>query len=215
MAIRDTYAEYLTEQILRELLHEGIAPSVSNITQRFEEFTADHDINKPLFIANDQYVEEDTPSSASSWNETQSEVYRDLLILYRHLFKISDQAIVQFERWRNEAQLLEGRLSGLEDRIRTLLLISQDTAGYLNYFQDNFVSVANVDLDETTAYIDVAKGIVCIGTSNAGATRHDLSALTNGDVTFTVLTRNNLNGVSPADGSSVSLLCKICITTAG
>lgn len=192
MAIRETYATYLIEQILRAILREGENPSASEIAERFETFVANNDISNPLFNAATYQVSKGQPSSISLYNASNNAIHQDLLVLFRHLLKVSDQSIRNFERWRAAAKLLEGRLDELNERINFLLLISSDTAGFFNFMQDTFVDNKLVDLENTTTLVDVDRGIVTLGTSTSGATRLDLSTLRNEHVEFTVLSRVNL-----------------------
>jgi len=189
------------ENIIRDLLREGINPSISEITSRYETFIADNDTSQPLFGLADAKVVKAEASSATKYNNTNDEVLQDLVVLYRHLFKVSNQSIENFERWKTETKILEGRLDDLNERINGLLLISSDTAGYFNFVQDSFVDNSKVDLANTTAYVNVDKGLVTIGTTNAGATRIDLSGLRNEDVEFVVLSRNGLVSSVTANNS--------------
>jgi len=201
MPIRNTYAEYLVEQIIREILAEGENPSSTEIEDRFDEFEETNDISKALFIAKNYLVAENTSSSSSLYNTTNSDVLRDLQVLYRHLFKVSDQSIKNFNRWRDESRLLETRLNNLEEKITSLLLLSEDTAGYFNFIQDNFVDTSKTDLTNSTAYVNIDKGIVQIGTSSIGATRVNLENLEDKDVEFYVLSKNNWKSKVEAEGS--------------
>lgn len=199
--IYDTYAAILTEQIIRDLLTSGTPPSTSAITEAFEDFVADNDISQPLFIANNHRVEFKENASAAKYNLTNFEIRRDLKVLYRHLLNVSEMSITQFDRWRTEASVLEKRLNALNERITSLLLISEDTAGYFNFFQDNFNDNSKVDLVNTTAYVNVAKNIVSLGTTSIGSTRIDLSTLNDRDVEFSVLTRKNYTSHVSSQGS--------------
>lgn len=201
MSIDETYSEIITEDIIKEILSEGESPSVSEITTRYNAFVAANDITAPLFDANNYTVDFGEASSVTKYNGTNEAIHQDLRVLYRHLFKTSEQSIATFNRWRAEAQLLEGRLGGLEQRIEALLLLAEDTAGYFNFVQDNFANNTYVDLPNTTAYVNVNKGLVSIGTSSLGATRIDLTALNDKDIVFTILSRNNLTSTVIADSS--------------
>jgi hypothetical protein len=201
MAISETYSKLILEQILLDLLLEGTPPTATEIELRFQAFIAENDLSLPLFDADNYHVEYDTPSSASKFNAANNDILRDMKVLYKHLFKVSDQAINNFDRWRAESNVLEGRLDDLGERINSLLLLSSDTAGFFNFMQDNFVDNSKVDLPNTDAYVNVGKGVVSIGTSSSGATRIDLSGIQDRDVEFTVLSRNNLVSAVSADGS--------------
>jgi hypothetical protein len=201
MAIRDTYAELIVEQIIKDLLRQGVSPSTTEINNQFITFTDEHDIAQPLFVSKDYHVAIDEISSVTKYNNCNNDIQRDLRVIYKHILKISDTAIMNFQRWRTEAQLLEGQLDALEERIASLLLLSSDTEGFFNFIQDNFVDTNRVDLANTTAYVNVQKHLVSIGTSQKGVTRLDLSILKENHVEFTVLSRNNLVATILADQS--------------
>jgi hypothetical protein len=203
MAIRDTYAELLLEQIIEAILEDGQLPTTSEIDDRFDAFTTANDISQPVFGAKDHKVSEGDNSSATAYNTINEEIKRDLQVAFRHLFKVSDRSIRSFERWRSESKLIEARLIDLEERISTLLLLSADTAGFFNFVQDNFVDTSKTDLSLTTAYVNVDKQTVTIGTSSAGSTRYDLSELRVKDVQFDVLSKSNLISRVPSEGSDL------------
>lgn len=200
--IRDTYVELITEQIIKDILTEGNSPTSAEILQQFTSFTEENDISRPLFVANNYHVDFGEASSASKFNNTNNNIHRDLKVLYRHLIKVSESAMANFDRWRAESNILEGRLEDLQERITSLLLLSNDTAGFFNFMQDNFVDNNKIDLANSDTYINVQKGIVTIGTSVSGATRIDLSTLRDEDVQFTVLSRNNLVSTVSTQGSA-------------
>lgn len=201
MAIRDTYAELILEKILKEILDEGNVPTAAEIANRFDEFVAVNDISKPLFVADNYKVNFGEPASATKMNNTNAAILQDLKVIYRHLFKISNRALENFDRWRTESRLLECQLGALEERIDALVLTSSDTAGFFNFVQDNFVDTSKVDLSQTTAFVNVDKNTVSIGTNTSGPTRIDLNDLRDEDIEFTVLSRNHLVSTTSAEGS--------------
>jgi hypothetical protein len=91
-----------------------------------------------------------------------------------------------------ESKVLEGRLDDLNERICTLLLLEEESAGYFNYVQDTFADRSKIDSTYTTAKIDLVKQRVSIGTSAAGATRTNLNHIQRQDIEFTVLSKNGL-----------------------
>ena len=187
MAISETYSEILMEQMLQELLAEGEAPTFTALTNRFNTFIADLDISKPLFIAEDHHVARKDSASATDYNSVNTKIQRDLKVLYRHLLKISERTITNFERWRNETELLEGQARGLEERIKSLILLSSDTAGFLNFVQDDFSDTSKIDTSLTTAYLDTQKGLVTLGTNSLGPTKIDMSWVTDSNIEFAIL----------------------------
>lgn len=200
--IKTTYSEFLIEEIIKDLLKQGEQPTPTKITSELESFTASNDISNPIFNSTTSSVAQSEVSSVAKYNTANSNIQLDLQVLFRHLFKVSDQAINRFNRWRNEADLLEGRLKDLSEKISSLLLISSDTAGFFNFVQDNFVDNSKTDLANTTAYVNVDKELLSIGTSSSGATRIDTSSLKQENIEFTVLTRKNFVSSVSVQGST-------------
>ena len=201
MAISDTVSEIVLGEILLKILLSGEVPSITLITQRYDEYIAAHDLSLPRFSSIDWHVASKDPSSALFYNDTRIAIQKDLIAVFQYLFKTSDKALVNFEKWRGEVQLLDTKIDSLTSRITNLLLLATDTEGYFNYMQDNFVDTSKVDLVNSTAFVNIAKNLVYIGTSNSGATRIDLSSVKKEDVNFSVLTRNNLVSIISAEGS--------------
>lgn len=201
MSIDVTYRELLLEQILSEILHEGESPSISEIEDRLTAFLETHDVTKPLFVASDFKLPYGQISSAKVFNQSNQNILRDFKVLYKHLFKITDQAINNHNRWRSEVRLIEGRLINLQERLSSLLLINNDISGFINFFQDNFTDNNKIDLEESSVFINPDKGFVTIGTNSIGATRIDLSSLVDKDVEFNILSRQNLISSVSSTGS--------------
>lgn len=199
--ISDTYSEIILEQIIREMLLAGIAPTVGEITRRYNTFVAANDISKPLFLPASYIAVKGEPASATTYNNALLDIERDLKVLYKELFKVSSQILLDFQRERAEGKLLEGQLDTLQDRITNLLLLSTDAEGFFNFVQDNFTDTSLVDLVNSTTYIDTSKGIITLGTNSIGPTRIDLSYLQDKDILFTVLSRTNLISAIQSEGS--------------
>lgn len=203
MAISETYGEIIYEKIIKDILIEGSSPTVSVINTEYDSFITDNDITKPLFISKNYKVTSGDCSSASLYNTGNSLILQDLRVLYRHLFKISDRIIETFDRWRNETKILDSRLNSLESRITSLLLISEDIEGYFNFVQDDFVDASKTDMSETTAYLNVDKNVVSIGTNSIGATKIDLDSLAERNLEFAVLSQRYISSVVSADQSKL------------
>lgn len=204
MAIYDTYVKLLAPSIVESMLRDRVTPTAGEFNRRLTALTEANDLTKPLFNAEDYTVEWRETSSVTKWNDANALIQQDLDVLYKHLMVISDQSMQNFSRWRLEASLLEKRLDELSERLITLLLITRDTAGYFNFMQDNIVNLGKIDLENTTAHINLNQGIVTLGTSNVGATKIDTSQLQNTDVRFAVLSKNKW--VSTASPSQSQLI---------
>jgi hypothetical protein len=204
MAIYDTYATLIAPSIVKSILDDGLIPTAGEFASRFATFADANDMSQPLFKATDYSVDWKEASSVTKWNNCNAAVRQDLDVLYKHLLVVSDQSIQNFSRWRLEASLLEKRLDVLTERLSTLLLVSRDTAGYFNFMQDNIVDLSKIDMDYTTAYVNLNQSIVTLGTSSVGATKVDTSQLVNDDIRFAVLSKNHwVSSTSPKDSQLI------------
>lgn len=203
MSTSDTYINLILNDIIDELLQDGEIPSVARIESVIDEYTSEYDLTKPVFKYDDYSIEYGETSSASKQNETYSTIKQDLTVLFKHLLSTTDQIILNFDRWREESQLLENQLSALEQRIDNLLLLTEDSAGYVNYIQDNFVDMSKIDLTNTTAFPNVAKNYVSIGSSaNAGEpTKVNLTTVKESDIGFVALVKTNFVSQNQVDRS--------------
>jgi len=204
MAIENTYIEYLTEQIIKEILEEGEVPTVFEIRNRLAAYDT-IDLSKPQFDAGDYTVAKYENSSASQMNSTNNAIQQDLVVAYKHLFKTSDQILDRFERWRSEADLLENRLNNLQERICSLLLLTEDTEGYFNFVQESFGNLTYVDLDNTNVKIDVKRRKVSMGSDmGLASTRQSLNTIDPSNVEFVILTKRNLVSSRSASQSTLA-----------
>jgi len=204
MAVYDTYAEIVVENILREVLRSGTAPTLSEILARFDTFTTSNDLSQPLFTADTYQVTVLGSSSAAAYNTGNQLIQQDTQVLYTHMLRLGNKSMESFNRWRQEAEQLEIELSNLEDRIASLLLLADDTAGYFNFVCDNFRDASKIDQTYSTTRFDLSRGLITLGTSNTSTTRIDLSTLDSKDLEFTVLSRNNLISTVSASGSKIT-----------
>ena len=204
MAIKDTASEIVLENIIKDLISHGESPTTTKITNTFNSFAAAHDLSAPLFSSNEYRVLRGESSSVAKYNGANNTIRQDLLTLYRDLFYSTDQALFNFERWRNEASLLEGQLDKLTQRITNLLLLSKDTAGFFNFMEDTFVNNSLVNLSATSAFVSVQKNRVTLGTTTPGATRIDLSNIPKKSLEFSVLSKTNLVSTTTAQGTSIT-----------
>lgn len=201
MSTSDTYISLILNDIINDLLQEGEVPTLVRIEATINEYLSEYDLTKPVFKYDDYSVNYGEISSAAKQNETYNIIKQDLIVLFKHLLLTTDQVILNFDRWREETQLLENQLSSLEQRIDNLLLLTEDSAGYVNYIQDNFVDMSKIDLPNTTAFPNVAKNYISIGTSTKGVTKVNLSTVKESDIEFVALIKTNFSSQNQVDRS--------------
>lgn len=193
MSIADTYKNEILEEIIRQILDEGITLSLAEIETRYQAFVSNKDLSKPLFNSEDALIISAESFSVKKYNTTNQEVHRDLVVLYKELLNITDDSIKSFDRWRTEILSMQSQIRNLNTRIDNLLRTQIDKTS--NFIIENFVDTLQIDLTNTTAFINLNDHTVSLSTSNNNPTRLLLNNLDDTHVQFTVLSRNNLRSV--------------------
>lgn len=196
MAIANTYADLLTEELIKAQLEAGNNLTGPELEALVEALIADLDLSVPQFGASSYYVTRLGSSSASSFNSTFEDIRQDLRVLYRDMIKLTTASTQSVERWRVEATQLEKQLIDLEERIENLLILTQDTEGNQAVLIDNFSDTNKTDLSLTDAEVDIECQAIEMATSSSEAiTRVFLNDLDlRRDVSFKVRTTRNFSG---------------------
>ncbi len=189
MSIAKVQSEQILEKIIKDMLISGVNPTSDEIQLAFDEFTADIVLGEPQFEADDYKVVRKEQSSASKFNRQNKSIEADLLVGYKAMLEITDQAVLNFSRWNVKAEGLESRLIELENRIDNLLLITQDTSGLFDAVGDHFTDTGLVDLSLSDGvFVDLENDVVKLSSKDSDAvSRVFLEDLQREDVTFTVL----------------------------
>lgn len=193
MSIAQTYSTLILEQIIHQILDDGIPLSVSEIDARYKAFVADQDLSKPLFNKNNSEIVLQESASVTKYNQTNFEIARDLTVLYQELFTITDDSIKSFDRWRTEILSMQSQINALDTRITDLLRTQIDQNAH--FIADNFADATKIDLNLTDAFVNLNEHTISLSTSNRNPTRLVLNNIDPSNVQFTVLSRNNLQTV--------------------
>ena len=109
-------------------------------------------------------------------------------------------------------QRLINKAKRLEYDVDTLLLLQNDTAGYFAHVNDAFADLNKIDMNVTTAKIDIRETAVILNPYRefpldaSGGTRIDLSHLTTYDLTFSLLSSTPTGMVTPGDTVPINAL---------
>jgi len=204
VAIEDTYRELYINDYLQNSLEQGETFSVETIEADIEALLEDLDLSVPQFDAETYHVDAGEEATATKHRTTFSLIKQDLRALYKETLRLTSVSRNEFERWKLESAEIEKKLVDLEDRIENLLLLAQDTEGYHSVISDNFTDTFNVDLDETTASVDLNAALVEIGPTAGTYSKLSLETLEAKDITFKV--RETANFISRIDSVNSDLL---------
>jgi len=201
-SVSKIYSELVLEDIIKELLKNETSPTLSAILSAVNDYT--YDTSKPRTNLVEYQVSKGESASASKMNNTMTSIYKDLVVSYNSLIDVANQSTKRFERWRTKAALLEQRLQDIIQRISQLTLLNEDTAGLINFVQDNFVNFTNIDKSNTTARVDIKRNHISIGTATTNTTKyHILDYVDRSDIQFSVLTKNGIISTLSAQESDI------------
>jgi len=185
MTISSTYRKLLFEALVNDKIKLDTYTSFKDIQNYITENLNTLDLSVPQFSFSDYEIAERDFSSAAKFNNTFNTIRQDLRVLYKEMFNLSKTSIEDFGRWQTEADILEKRLSVLENSVASKLLLAQDTEGFHSFFFENFSDAANVDSTLTTAAYDLSSQRISLNgiTNNP---RVFLNELESRDVSFKI-----------------------------
>lgn len=191
MGIATTYKEYLLEKFLLEHLKNNEIPTSDELQEELEEYQAIYpDLTKPISKYENFSVEHGEESSAAKMLEVAETFSQDIGIVTRELYRIALESSKRYERWTYEMKRLDARARKIEQRVDSLLLLANNTAGYFATVGDVFSDLSLVDTSSTNALVNINEGIVSLnpGTSSLeGVKQINTSGLGVLDVTFSPL----------------------------
>ena len=155
MGIETTYRTLIIDEYIKDQLSRGVSINAEDVELELTELIESLDLSVPQFTAADYHVDSEEESSAAKHIDTFSTIQQDLRALFKEALKLTTVSRDSFERWKLEAVAIEKQLIDLEDRIENLLLLTQDTEGYHSVIVENFTDTVNVDLENTTAEVDL------------------------------------------------------------
>jgi hypothetical protein len=200
--VTEARAEAILEEVLKEWLNDGNIPTTEELDEAYNKAIKEFG---PLSssglrkISPPQRYEE---SSANVFNSTIEFIEGDIDILLRSLVKLNELSIKLLSEWNARGQNLIARATKLKARIETLILLKSDTAGYVAFVEDGFLSLENVSSD-TTALIDTKTGEVTLNVNRnegEGVYQGTQVNLTDSDVSLSFIESNNIDFVSRNSG---------------
>lgn len=201
MSTDENYKSYVLESVIKQILYSGQSPTIAAIDSAFDAYTADKDFTKPLFDNTTANVVQLESATATKLNKTYFEIWRDLNIAYQTAFASTDKCLKAFDRWRAESIAMESKLKLLDDRISNLITTQIHHGSH--YVSDVFSDMSLIDPGNTTAYVNIKDNNVTLNASTDNYTRINLNAISDDDVTFTILSRGSLQSVITAQNGDV------------
>jgi len=205
MTISELRAEEILETIIRSFLERGEVPTIEEVESEFDTYVAANDLSLPRFSTEDYGVAFNEESSASKYNGTNNTIKEDLDTIFRSLYLTTNKAVKLFDRWECKASKLENRVIGLEGRISRLLLLAQDTEGFLDIVGDTFTDSSLLELDlSTNVNINLGQNLITMAKStgvSAVVDRIFLNDLVESQAVFNLTDQDSVVSVSAVNNT--------------
>lgn len=204
--VREHRAARIFEETLLEWLEEGQLPTVEELKEAYNASQLRHGDFTRSALRQVSVPQRWSESSASQHNSVIDAVDGDLHVLLRSLVSITDLGITNLGKWNSRAKALSARIENLKSRIESLILIKSDSAGYVSFVEENFLSLENVSSD-TTANIDTLTGEVTLNVDSSEgegewlSTQIDLGS--GSEITWNLIETNNIRYSAHPAGSSL------------
>lgn len=158
--IEEIYLKKIAQQVLLEMLKDGVIPTSIALTEIIRETTSGKDLNMPLISQDRPVIGFGELASASKFNSIFSRIWDDIDALYDTALTMEQELGLGSARTEAELNRIEKEVRSLIDRADRLLLVANQTEGLLQVVGDNFQDTSNIDLSQTTAFVDTASHTV-------------------------------------------------------
>jgi hypothetical protein len=193
MSLASTYQQFILENIIKGYLYKKIIPDSDTLEADLANYNILHpDLSLPRSKFIDFSVEHGSSSSASLMNYISDTLADDIVVITREIYRLSKENSKYYERWLTELERLLLVAKKLENRSDTLLLLSNNTAGYFASVGDIFADMNLVDTTNTTVLVNVNEQVVSLnnGSEYSGAVSQiNTTNMTESQVSFAPLSK--------------------------
>ena len=192
MALADIRANKVLERIVKESLEQGTLISASEVIEQYDAYIIENPLDEKHTDLREILLELREESSASKYNNAINSIYNDIEDGYDALLYLSEDRSLSFERWKAELAKLSNKAEELKSILQGLLLLKKDTAGYFDTIDEVLHNFDIIDINQTTATIDIVNHVATIASDLTGKIKVNLNKIESADVTFRALSRTGL-----------------------
>lgn len=158
--------DVIKEFIAQELLDDGVFPTIALVCAIALRDYKDTEVFKS-FLTDSLFINNEDPARATLFNDTSKKASIDIATLYRFidflLTRISDQQAVLRQKLHQMTVIIKQ----LIDKSNGLLLLNEDTVALHDIFTEDFSSLANINMAETTALVNTGEQNVTVRHASA------------------------------------------------
>ena len=173
MSIASRQIKKELNRIIKRKMEGGEIPSIEYIIAMLARYYRKVDVGFPSFSLRKQLYRK--PWDIDKYNNNLLETYDDLNNLYEELVDQFTIVLQDFDYHETERQRLMWEIRDLDDDLMNLLLIAEDTEGYLYSVHDNFIDRSKINLTYSTCEVNTNAGIVTLRESRQGIEKINMS----------------------------------------
>lgn len=162
--LKKKYREKILEEIILRYFAKNKVPSSGSLVSEYEELKNQYPLlgDAPFLNSLSTKFERWEHMSADKYNDFFSRLYKDLTILFEANLDLLKRISEIEQNWNLYYQNANKVLDKVENRADNLLFVNRDTLGFFSYLYDNFTTLENVDVTNSTARINTSQGLVDI-----------------------------------------------------
>lgn len=177
--------------IYKLLYSQGKKPSEREVRRVFGEYFSAYKLGQPIPL---DYNKLDIVSKTDVHllNELMANTLLNIEVLYDCVVESNQEIFSVITALNNKLDNLKSKRKILENRIDQLIFANSNSDGYFYSYLENFSNLDNIDMNLTSAFVDILNNNVSIpkitnSISNALSTDN----ITSSNVTYSVLVNNN------------------------
>jgi len=195
MSLETSHKELVVERLYQKYLLDGVIPTSDIVEEDLAIYEQEYpDYKVPTSKSVDFNIEHGSVSSASHIKKIIDTVDDDISIINREFLSVTQKGQAFYDRWIMELNRLNDKATKLEQKINSMLLLTEDTTGFFSFVSDAFVDMNLIDTALTTAVIDKKNNMVVMNSnptvsigSEGGGSAISLSKLTEESLTFNII----------------------------
>lgn len=139
----------------------GKRPTEQDIRSEFNKYFNVNKLGQPLTVDYSLLQSIDT-TDVDVLNELMANTLLNLEILYDCILENNQESFYVVNTLNNKLENLRSKRKALESKVDELIFMNNNSDGYFYSFLEGFSSLENIDISNTTAYVDVSNGQVSI-----------------------------------------------------
>jgi hypothetical protein len=168
------------------LYSRGVKPSENEVRKEFDRYFSVHNLGFPVDVPFD-FIQRENTVDPDILNELMANSLLNLEVAYECVSENNNELFAVITNLNSKLDNLRSKRRDLENKVDQLLFANSNSDGYFYSKYDTFDSLSGIDMNLSTAYIDVDRGIVTIPkVSNNLSFNSSLNSLPYSDVRYSV-----------------------------